>query len=98
MNFLNWGRAEVDYFYKLIDRKKKYKEIFSKDDAEYVLADLARFCFARESCFDTDPLKMAHKEGRREVFLRIMDFINKSDKEIYEFMDKQINSGDTTYD
>jgi hypothetical protein len=44
----------------------------------HVLAreDLARFCRANETCFDADPRIHALLEGRREVYLRIMDYID----------------------
>lgn len=52
-----------------------YKRLFTKDNPEavQVLEDLARFCRANESCFHADVRIHANLEGRREVFLRIME-------------------------
>lgn len=41
-----------------------------------MLADLAKFCRANESTFDADPRIHALLEGRREVFLRIINFLS----------------------
>jgi len=63
-------------------RARAYAKIFcgnSKEltpDAKIVLGDLERFCFATTPTFDTDPARAALKEGRREVFLRIMHTLN----------------------
>jgi hypothetical protein len=44
--------------------------------AEKMLADLNRFCRGNASCFDPDPRIHALIEGRREVLLRILEFLN----------------------
>ena len=41
-----------------------------------MLADLADFCRANESTFNADPRVHALLEGRREVFLRIINFLS----------------------
>lgn len=41
-----------------------------------MLADLAKFCRANETTFDADPRIHALLEGRREVFLRIINFLS----------------------
>ena len=50
-----------------------------------VLADLKKYCGATKSNFSIEPLEMAKAEGRREVFLHIMDYL-KLDylNEVYE--------------
>lgn len=45
-------------------------------DREKVMLDLAKFCRAYESTFDANQRIHAVLEGRREVWLRIADFLN----------------------
>ena len=67
-------------------RKTAYHLVFRKDqpaDME-VLADLARFCRANESCVvpgDRDRTLLL--EGRREVFLRITQHLNLTPEQLY---------------
>lgn len=43
--------------------------------AKIVLADLRTFCNGTKSCFDKDPIEMARKTARQEVFQRITNFL-----------------------
>jgi len=73
---------------RMIDRGRAYKQTFNADDgtlhrpAQIVLADLRRFCYHNRSTIKVsqagtvDPLAMAVAEGRREVFMRIVEFLN----------------------
>jgi len=48
---------------------------------DIVLADLARFCRARNSTYvKGDPHQSAFLEGRREIWLRIQAFANVTDE------------------
>jgi hypothetical protein len=58
-----------------------------KRDAEAVLADLRDFCFAQTTAFAPDPLIMARREGRREVWLRLMSFLNLDEKTVQMMME-----------
>jgi hypothetical protein len=49
-----------------------------------VLADLAKFCRAHETCFHPDARAHAVAEGRREVFLRIQRHLNLSDEQLWQ--------------
>lgn len=61
----------------LLDRKRAYLQTFEKDSipVEEVLKDLERFCRAHTSTFNPDQRVHALLEGRREVYLRIKDFL-----------------------
>jgi len=61
---------------KVFDRKNQ----FTKD----VLKDLASFCRAHESTFHQDPRLHAVLEGRREVWLRIEQYLELTTSELYE--------------
>lgn len=69
----------------LTSRKRNYQTTFSGVGGEAVLADLARFCRADASTFDTDPRVAALMEGRREVWLRITKHLNLSPDELVKF-------------
>lgn len=59
------AEAVVRDWLEVIERK-----IIKRDD-KLPLADLARFCNAGDSTFDSDPLRMAANAGRREVWLHV---------------------------
>ncbi len=57
-------------------RQQAYASVFSNapaEDIEFVMLDLAFFCRAYTSTYDDVPTRAALKEGRREVYNRIMD-------------------------
>lgn len=57
-----------------------YKNVFSGDNGNLVLADLGIFCNSTDSTVRTkpiDPYDVLHKEGMRRVFLRIQGMITK---------------------
>jgi hypothetical protein len=69
----------------LAGRKAAYQRTFNKEsrDAQFVLADLARFCRATRSTFHPDHAISDRLDGRREVFLRIAEHLNLSTDELY---------------
>lgn len=61
----------------LANRAAAYKAVFQGADprmAAVVLDDLTKFCRGFETTYDDIPSRQQHAEGRREVWLRIMDF------------------------
>ena len=85
-------------FLELIaSRRQAYRRVFFGEggephrNAEIVLADLARFCRARSSCAvvspiskQMDPLAMAMAEGRREVWLRIQQYLHMEERVVMQ--------------
>lgn len=63
-------------------RKRAYQLVFQGEAGKLVLADLAEFCRAEQSCFDADPRLHAVAEGRREVWLRICAHLNRNPVEL----------------
>jgi hypothetical protein len=61
-----------------------YNRVFARENrfTELVLEDLAKFCRAHETSFHPDPRVHAQLEGRREVWLRIEEFLHLSPEEI----------------
>ena len=61
----------------LFRRKRAYQLTFQQMQPANVLVmqDLARFCRAHESTFHPDPRVAANLDGRREVYLRIVNHL-----------------------
>lgn len=70
----------------IIKRGFAYNQVFSRDNkyTHIVLKDLAKFCRACETTYTKDERLHAALEGRREVFLRIQEYLNLTPDEIYE--------------
>jgi hypothetical protein len=66
-------------------RKFSYNQVFNKNSkySAEVLEDLARFCRANETTFTVDERMTAVLEGRREVWLRIQNYVNLSVEDLY---------------
>lgn len=75
-----------DYVRKLHGTAFAYNRVFDKQSVhtEIVLKDLAKFCRAHESTFSPDPRAHAVLEGRREVWLKIQEYLQLNVDEIYE--------------
>lgn len=69
-----------------------YVRVFMSDGAvrhhaRAVLADLRDYCFATTSAFDPDPIIMARRQGRRDVWLRIQNYLNLDEQTVQLFME-----------
>ena len=69
----------------LVARSNAYKRVFTLDnkDVEFVLKDLMKFCRMIESTFHQDSRIAAQLDGRREVFLRIMQHTKMSQDQLW---------------
>jgi hypothetical protein len=63
-----------------------YRHVFNPESkaVQTVLKDLAKFCRANESTFQTDPRAHALVEGRREVWLRILEHTQLNPEEFWK--------------
>lgn len=73
-------------------RRAWYRRIFLSEgtlviSGEHVLADLRDYCFAEKSTFDPDPHIMARREGRRDVWLRIVRYLNLDEAQVQVLME-----------
>lgn len=66
----------------LSQRQRAYKLVFTGVAANTVLQDLSRFCRANQSCFHPDERVNALMEGRREVWLRIMEHLKLTEEQL----------------
>ena len=56
---------------KADERRVLYDAVFNSPQGAEVLKDIAKMCLFEHSSFDSDPLKMAYKEGQKELYRRI---------------------------
>jgi hypothetical protein len=70
----------------LTRRQQAYQQTFNPENqfAKRVLEDLAKFCRANETTFNADPRLHAVAEGRREVWLRIMNHTQLSPDQFWD--------------
>lgn len=70
---------------RLFNRQKAYLVLFGSDNlaGREVLEDLIVFCRAKKSCVDPDDRLTLVLEGRREVYLRIMEHLESSSEELF---------------
>ena len=91
MSTVAW-RTWYDKFGKVVEflrwRSRAYKVVFGDPRAAIVLADLARFCRASDTCFHANPRVHAALEGRREVWLRIQNHLRLTPEQLVEIYDK----------
>lgn len=75
-----------NYVNLILRRHIAYNRVFDikSPHVETVLFDLARFCRAHEPTFHKDERLHALLEGRREVWLRIMENLKMTPDEIYD--------------
>lgn len=80
-----WQRVALRVRSFLSSRKGAYTRVFvgTGIDGRLVLEDLAKFCRAHESTFHTDAALSDRLDGRREVWLRIQQHLNLSDKQVW---------------
>lgn len=77
-------REEVRKAWDYLGRRKRSYCLALKSPAgQDVLADLAKFCRADDTCFHEDPRLHAVLEGRREVWLRIQKHLNLTQEQLY---------------
>lgn len=72
-----------EYFH---ERCIAYNRAFDKQSpfTQTVMDDLAKFCRANESTYHVDARAHALMEGRREVFLRIQEFLSLNADQMLE--------------
>lgn len=82
------------FFAPLVPKGWLWRIVFYSDDGvtlrragERVLGELARYCLAHKSAFDPDPLVMARRAGRQEVFLRICSYLNLDHDKVQKLME-----------
>ena len=65
-------------------KQQLYHRLFGGEDGQAVLEDLKKRCFVDVTTYDPDPTKMGMNEGRRSIYVYIMNLLNQELKEILE--------------
>lgn len=86
--WLTWLKNMTNIKDHLRSKQTTYKLVFGNEMGKKVLSDLRDFCFATKSTFDSDPQEMARREGRREVFMQIMNIIKVDYASYYDYDDR----------
>lgn len=78
-------KRKSEFTRELQSKRLAYNRVFDKANVytEEVLKDLAKFCRAHQTAFHADARMHAVLEGRREVWLRIQEFLNLPIEELY---------------
>lgn len=71
----------------LFKRRYAYQATFRGPLAHVVLADLAKFCRAKESTFHDNERVQSKLDGRREVWLRVTEHLNLTPEELWQLYD-----------
>lgn len=87
---------------QIMTRRNSWRELFRdeagelKPSAVNALADLEKFCYASKPTIKVspmsgqiDPYAMAVAEGRREVFLRIKEYLKLDDRDLQLLVKQQ---------
>lgn len=76
----------------IVFRSRSYKQTFDGPSGKKVLADLRRFCSASTPSADVNNVHATYlREGRREVWLRIMAHLNLTEEDIYNLTEDYPN-------
>lgn len=84
---------DLSVFRALQSRRQAFVSVFDGPNGKTVLRDLAKFCRASESTFHPDARISAVLEGRREVWLRIQEYLQLTDEELYELRGGPTDAG-----
>lgn len=83
-----WYEKVRPYLNFLSQRKRAYQQTFASPVGKEVLADLAKFCRANDTCFNPNHDIGLMLEGRREVWLRIQSHLGLSPEQLVELFDQ----------
>lgn len=70
----------------LKDKQVMYKQVFGNPAGSEVIRDLNRMCYGTRSTMEggVDQLELARREGRREVFLQIINMLKVDIETVFE--------------
>ena len=80
----------MTWFYRLKERQQRYREVFSGDNGEWVLADLVRECgYGQDPHTAGDSHTTAYLVGRAYSVLHIRTILDMSDAEMAVLVKQQ---------
>ncbi len=66
-----------------------YRRVFDTEDGRAVLKDLEKRCFIKSTTYDDNHGRMSFNEGRRSIYVHIINLLEKDLKEILEELTKE---------
>lgn len=66
-------------------KRQLYNNVFGTEQGKEVLADLRKFCYATATTFSNDTNEMIRREGRREVFMQIVNLMKVDYEAWYDY-------------
>lgn len=82
------------------EKGRCFRAVFRSDDAqlsaegERVLGDLKRYCRGEASTFSPEPYQAARLAGRREVWLRIVGFLDLDEHQVRRLVEVENDYSD----
>jgi len=67
------------------EKRALYIRVLGNEAGKEVISDLRVFCYGTKTTFDKCPYETARREGRREVFLQIMNTLKIDFEEFYDY-------------
>lgn len=81
---------------RLLNKSRRYKNVFETDEGRWVLADIAKFCQHNSTAFVAgDPNSTSYILGKQRVIRRIQGLLNQSDEDIKKLV--KTEGGDESY-
>ena len=74
---------------QVMENIQLYKRVFDNPDGEAVLKDLEKRCFVNRTTFNENHGQMSLSEGRRSIYVYIINLISKDIKESLEDLTKE---------
>jgi hypothetical protein len=66
------------------ERKLAFERVFNSADGEAILYVLGHACIPELGEYDSDPYRMAFKEGQRNMLMRILSLTNIRMEELFK--------------
>lgn len=74
---------------QIAENQQLYKRVFDTVDGKAVLKDLEKRCFINHTTYNDSHGQMSFNEGRRSIYVHIINLLNKDLKEVLESITKE---------
>ena len=74
---------------QIAENQQLYQRVFGSEDGKAVLKDLEKRCFVNHTTFNDNHGQMSFNEGRRSIYVHIINQISKDLEEILENLTKE---------
>lgn len=68
--------AQKNSFEKNHKRIATFQKLFSSEDGKFILKELEEICSQKKTTFTGDATEILVREGRRQVYLQILHFLD----------------------